>query len=179
MLARRICGCLASASIIVQDCRRRSPLAACSRVVRRATHLGPDDSMHAGLPPSNDSRSARIVVTKIRLELGSAVVDFDNAQCGVTKALVGRGGEFALIGAFLDRAAAGGEALLLFGEPGAGMTALLDATAAAASEAGVRVLRAAGVEFEADMAFSVLHQVLIPLQEEFSQLSDTNRAALN
>ena len=42
--------------------------------------------MHAGLPPSNDSRSARIVVTKIRLELGSAVVDFDNAQCGVTKA---------------------------------------------------------------------------------------------
>ncbi|MDT7715786.1 MAG: hypothetical protein QOH09_1778 [Pseudonocardiales bacterium] len=107
------------------------------------------------------------------------MVDFDNAQCGVTKALVGRGGEFALIGAFLDRAAAGGEALLLCGEPGAGKTALLDATAAAASEAGVRVLRAAGVEFEADMAFSVLHQVLIPLQEEFSQLSDTHRAALN
>ncbi|WP_325695267.1 AAA family ATPase, partial [Pseudonocardia sp.] len=109
-----------------------------------------------------------------------AVVNIDDARSGATKTLIGRGRELALIGAFLDRAAAGGEALLLFGEAGAGKTALLDAAGrAAASEAGTRVLRAAGVEFEADMAYSALHQVLDPLQEELSQLSDTHRAALN
>ena len=104
------------------------------------------------------------------------MVNFHSARSGATKTLVGRGRELALIGAFLDRAATAGEALLLCGEAGAGKTALLDA---AASEPGTRVLRAAGVEFEADMAYSALHQVLIPLHEELSQLSDTHRAALN
>jgi DNA replication protein DnaC len=120
--------------------------------------------------PRHMTRGARIVTSNIRSKLGPDVVDFDNAHSGVTKALIGRGGDLASIGAFLDRATAGGEALLLCGEPGAGKTALLDAAAAAASGAGARVLRAAGVEFEADLAFSVLHQVLTPLQEEFSQL---------
>ena len=47
----------------------------------------------------------------------------------MTKALVGRSSEIALIGAFLDRASADGEALLLSGEPGVGKTALLNAAA--------------------------------------------------
>ena len=92
---------------------------------------------------------------------------------------MGRGGELALIGAFVERACTGGDTLLLFGEPGAGKTALLDAAAGAASDAGTLVLRAAGVEFEADLPFSGLHQVLLPLLDEFGQLSAAHRDALN
>src|SRR5271169_3465166 len=98
---------------------------------------------------------------------------------GVAEVLVGRSGELALIGAFAGRACTGGDTLLLFGEPGAGKTALLDAAAGAASDAGTLVLRAAGVEFEADLAFSGLHQVLLPLLDEFGQLSAAHRDALN
>ena len=97
----------------------------------------------------------------------------------MTKALVGRSGELALIGAFLDRAGTHGEALMLSGEPGVGKTALLEAAADVASQAGTRVLRAAGVEFEAGMMFSGLHQALLPVYEEFPQLSAAHRDALN
>jgi transcriptional regulator with AAA-type ATPase domain len=45
------------------------------------------------------------------------------------EALVGRDRELELIRSFLDRAAVDGEALLLWGEPGVGKTALLDAAA--------------------------------------------------
>ena len=92
---------------------------------------------------------------------------------------MGRGGELALIGAFIEQACTGGDTLLLFGEPGAGKTALLDAAAGTASDAGTLVLRAAGVEFEADLPFSGLHQVLLPLLDEFGQLSAAHRDALN
>ena len=93
--------------------------------------------------------------------------------------LVGRSGELALVSAFVERARTGGEALLLFGEPGAGKTVLLDSAAEAADEAGTWVLRAAGVEFEADLTYSGLHQVLLPLLGEFRQLSAAHRDALN
>jgi hypothetical protein len=63
--------------------------------------------------------------------------------------LVGRGGGYALIGALLDRAAAGG-ALPLRGEPGADRTVLLDAAADGASVAGSWVLRAGGARELAD-----------------------------
>ena len=92
---------------------------------------------------------------------------------------MGRGGELTLIGAFIEQACTGGDTLLLFGEPGAGKTALLDAAAGTASDAGTLVLRAAGVEFEADLPFSGLHQVLLPLLDEFGQLSAAHRDALN
>jgi chromosomal replication initiation ATPase DnaA len=54
----------------------------------------------------------------------------------VAEILVGRGDELALIGAFAQRVSADGEALLLFGEPGAGKTALLDAAGDMATQAG-------------------------------------------
>ena len=137
--------------------------------------------MHARRPPSDDSSSAGVSCQLGYLQsLGPAALgDVDYPQAGMAKALVGRGGELALIGAFLDRAGTDGEALLLSGEPGVGKTALLNAAADAASEAGTRVLRAAGVEFEADMPFSGLHQALLAVSEEFAQLSATHRDALN
>ncbi|HTT55458.1 MAG TPA: AAA family ATPase [Streptosporangiaceae bacterium] len=93
--------------------------------------------------------------------------------------LLGRDRDLALIEALLAGTAGLPGALLVLGEPGVGKTALLDAAATAAAVAGVRVVRAAGVEFEADLPFSGLHQLLLPLHEEFSGLARGHRYALN
>lgn len=101
------------------------------------------------------------------------------ANGGAAKFLIGRAQELELLESFLDRAATRGEALVLLGEPGVGKTELLNSAAVAASEAGARVLRAAGVEFEADVGFSGLHEALTPLFAEFAQLDPAHRDALN
>jgi DNA-binding CsgD family transcriptional regulator len=94
-------------------------------------------------------------------------------------ALIGRDKELEILARFLEQAAAEGGAFLLVGEPGAGKTALLDAAADAAEEAGTEVLRAAGVQFEADLTYSGLHQVLLPVFGQFERLSAAHRDALN
>ncbi|MER7742543.1 AAA family ATPase [Streptomyces sp. NPDC096538] len=71
-----------------------------------------------------------------------------------------------------------GSALLLSGEDGVGKTEFLKAVAHSASEAGTRVLRAGGVQFEADVSYSALHQVLLPLAPFFSDLNSTRREAI-
>ncbi|ROS44534.1 LuxR C-terminal-related transcriptional regulator [Amycolatopsis thermoflava] len=74
-----------------------------------------------------------------------------------TDGLVGRERERAA----LERALSGVHSFAVVrGEPGAGKSTLLDAAAAAA---GVRVLRAAGVEAESQLPFAGLHQLLLPL----------------
>jgi DNA-binding CsgD family transcriptional regulator len=93
--------------------------------------------------------------------------------------LFGRSRDLALVNGLLDRTRTDGEALVLFGEPGVGKSVLLDAAASWAAAAGTRVLRATGVEFEADIAFAALHQVLLPLFADFDQLSAVHRDALN
>jgi len=93
-------------------------------------------------------------------------------------ALAGRDGDLRIIRAFLDRVSVGGAALLMTGDPGVGKSALLDAAHEMAMIAGVRVLRAAGVQFEADVSFSGLNQVLLPLGQELVQLSTTHENAL-
>src|SRR5215469_2467688 len=108
-----------------------------------------------------------------------ASLGVDIPQSAEAGALVGRSAELSLLGAFADRARTDGAALLLRGEPGVGKTALLHAAADAASTAGAQVLRVAGVQFEADMAFSALHQALYPLHDEFEKLSAVHRDALN
>ena len=77
--------------------------------------------------------------------------------------LVGRQDEIELIGTFVGSAVKHGGALLLPGDPGVGKSVLLDAAAARAQAAGARVLRAAGAQFEADVSFSTLSQLLQPL----------------
>ena len=92
----------------------------------------------------------------------------------------GRDKELLLIGEFLDRAARGGDAMLVTGEPGVGKTVLLDVAAERATARGIQVLRASGVEFEADIPFAGLHQLLWPLVEVFEHLlCDSHRGALN
>nr|WP_203589879.1 AAA family ATPase [Streptomyces sp. SID13031] len=92
--------------------------------------------------------------------------------------MFGRDAELAQLDAFIGTAAADGAGLLLTGDPGVGKSVLLDAIAASATGAGARVIRAAGVEFEAEMSFAGLHQVIHPLVEELGRLGAGHRRAL-
>ncbi len=103
----------------------------------------------------------------------------DSPQRGGVRGLVGRDDELELILAFLDRSRVSGDALLLLGEPGVGKTVLLDAAAEAALAAGGVVVRAGGVEFEADVPYAGLHQLLLPLHNQFAALGAPHRDALN
>ena len=94
-------------------------------------------------------------------------------------ALVGRTTEVAVIRSFLSRAADNGGTLLVFGEPGAGKTYLLDTAAELASASGTIVLRAQGVQFEANVAFGGLNQILLPILPHMAKLKKAHRAALN
>jgi DNA-binding CsgD family transcriptional regulator len=110
----------------------------------------------------------------------AAAASFDDRPDGLSMdVLVGRDVELGSIARFLDRAARDGDSLLLFGEPGVGKTVLVGAAAELAAAAGSRVLRAGGVEFEADVAYAGLHQLLLPLHEEITYLDVAHRDALN
>jgi DNA-binding CsgD family transcriptional regulator len=91
--------------------------------------------------------------------------------------LVGRTAELARIDALLEDARAGrGAVLVLTGEPGVGKSALLRAAAERAS--GLRVLRATGIEYEAELPFSGLHELLHPVLPLVEDLPGPQSAAL-
>ena len=92
--------------------------------------------------------------------------------------LFGRDEALELLRGFVVSSSSDGDALLLSGAPGVGKTVLLDAVAAHAADGGVRVLRGAGAEFEADLSFAGLNQVLYPLVEDIEVLSPPHREAL-
>ena len=90
----------------------------------------------------------------------------------------GRDKELEQLDAFIEAAAVSGGGLLLTGDAGVGKSVLLDAAMARATATGARVVRAAGVEFEAGMSFAGLHQVVHPLAEDLRRLGDRYRRAL-
>ncbi|MEV7802191.1 LuxR family transcriptional regulator [Microbispora sp. NPDC088329] len=92
--------------------------------------------------------------------------------------LVGRDHELAELATFLDTAGTDGAAILLTGDPGVGKTALLDATAELAVAKGTRVIRGSGVEYETDIGFAGLHQLVIPLSRELGRLPPPMREAV-
>ncbi|MFG2115801.1 ATP-binding protein [Streptomyces sp. NPDC048718] len=96
---------------------------------------------------------------------------------GATR-LVGRTEDLSFIRSFLHDSVVQGAALLLTGEAGVGKTAVLDALAADSARRGVRVLRARGVQFEADISYAGLNQLLVPLFDEFGILDAGHRDAL-
>ncbi len=73
--------------------------------------------------------------------------------------------------------AGGGGALVVRGDPGIGKTTLLDALAERAGD-GVTVLRARGVETEAELAFAALSDLLGPLADRLDALPAAQAAAL-
>jgi DNA-binding CsgD family transcriptional regulator len=93
--------------------------------------------------------------------------------------LYGREDEQAAIGSLL-RAAAGRRSgvLVLRGEPGIGKTALLDDAAESAAAAGFRVIRASGVEYEAELPFAGLTLLLGPALDRLPALPGPQRRSL-
>ena len=91
--------------------------------------------------------------------------------------LRGRGVECARLDDVIGAVRAGeSRMLVLRGEAGVGKTALLDY--AAESAADMRLLRAAGVESEMELAFASLHQLCAPLLEAVERLPPPQRNAL-
>ena len=92
-------------------------------------------------------------------------------------ALVGRERECSAIDGALERAL-GGEAgaLVVRGQPGIGKSTLLEYATAAASE--MTVLRATGVEAEADIAFAGLYGLVRPVLDKLDELPGTQRGVL-
>ena len=93
--------------------------------------------------------------------------------------LIGREPENRRLRAFVGRIAEGtGDALLLSGDPGVGKTSLLDFTAALATDSGIRLLRATGSQYEADISYAALHQLLHQWFDELPRLNPLHAEAL-
>ncbi|MFJ6774569.1 AAA family ATPase, partial [Kitasatospora sp. NPDC091257] len=92
--------------------------------------------------------------------------------------LYGRESEQAAVDGLLDAARAGRSGVLLFrGEAGIGKTALLDDAVARAGES-FRVIRAAGVEYEAELPYAGLSLLLAPGLDRLDALPGPQRRAL-
>lgn len=92
--------------------------------------------------------------------------------------LVGRDRECALVDRLRERALAGtAGVLVLLGEAGIGKTALLDYAAERAE--GMSVVRAVGVESEAQLEFSALFDVCRPLLGRIGELPERQQEALS
>ncbi|WP_206665896.1 ATP-binding protein [Pedococcus bigeumensis] len=94
------------------------------------------------------------------------------------RTLVGRPGELETLWSFLADAANRAGSLLISGEPGVGKTALLGAAAARAEDLGYQVVRAGGAEFEVDVSFATLNQILGPFLGMMPQLEPEHWEAL-
>src|SRR5512132_3287682 len=91
--------------------------------------------------------------------------------------IVGRADELSRIDHVLQQAREGrSECLVLRGDPGIGKTSLLDAASERASD--FRVLRAGGVELEAELPYSGLLQLLRPIAALVDRLPEPQAAAL-
>src|ERR1700751_5683037 len=91
--------------------------------------------------------------------------------------LLGRQRERQALDSLMEDLRAGrGGALVVRGQGGVGKSALLEYGAGAAPD--MRVVRAAGVESEMELAFAGLHQLCAPLLDRLERLPAPQRAAL-
>ena len=91
--------------------------------------------------------------------------------------LTGRRRECDVLDGLIAAVRAGeSRALVVRGEPGVGKTALLEYMVEQAS--GCRVVRAAGVQSEMELAFAGLHQLVAPMLDHLERLPDPQRDAL-
>src|ERR1700735_1777280 len=96
---------------------------------------------------------------------------------GRASGLTDRRAECGVLDQLISAVRAGGSRVLVVrGEPGVGKSALLDYLAGRA--AGCRVVRAAGVESEMELAFAGLHQLLAPVLDRAEALPVPQRDAL-
>ena len=98
---------------------------------------------------------------------------------GPAAGLTGRLSERGVLDRFVVGVRAGeSQALVVRGEPGVGKTVLLDYLAGRATRSGCRVVRAAGVQSEMELAFAGLHQLCAPMLEHAESLPEPQREAL-
>jgi DNA-binding CsgD family transcriptional regulator len=91
--------------------------------------------------------------------------------------LTGRRAECGVLGRLVASVRAGeSRALVVYGEPGVGKTALLEYLAGQAS--GCRVVRAVGIQSEMELAFAALHQLCTPMLDRLDRLPAPQRDAL-
>ena len=117
--------------------------------------------------------------TDERLRQGVTVMPARQWSGLYSPSLYGRDAEVAILDQFVNRIPDRGGALVLCGDPGIGKTALLSVASAAASSQGMSVLRAAGTQSEAGLAFAGLEQLLRPVLEGLDRLPDPQRGALS
>ncbi|MFD1271141.1 AAA family ATPase [Streptomyces kaempferi] len=104
-------------------------------------------------------------------------VDWEHGAAGASRGFAGRRAECALFDRWQDAVKAGrGGALVVVGEPGIGKSALLDHMAWTA--VGFHVVRAAGVEAEAELPFGGLHQVCAPFLATLEHMPGPQQDAL-
>src|ERR687896_589 len=89
-----------------------------------------------------------------------------------------REGELAQLERLIDGLPERGSALLVRGEAGIGKSTLLAAASQRAEAAGMRVLRASGVQSEARLPFAGLHQLVLPVLGRAEHLPAPQRTAL-
>src|SRR5271154_5234013 len=101
----------------------------------------------------------------------------DSGRRGGASGLTARRGDRGVLDQLINAVRAGGSrVLVVHGEPGVGKSALLEYLAGRA--AGCRVVRAAGVESEMELAFAGLHQLLAPVLDRLEGLPGPQREAL-
>jgi len=94
--------------------------------------------------------------------------------------LIGRERECASLDQLVAEVQGGqSQALLAHGEAGVGKTVLLDYLAGQGTDAACRVLTAAGVESEMELAFAGLHELCWPLRDHMGCLPGPQRDALS
>jgi DNA-binding CsgD family transcriptional regulator len=128
--------------------------------------------LHRGLSSTKMSKTQATVWTPTRNSVD------ERPRMTPTASLIGRETDIAALESFVAQAAAHGGALVLFGEPGSGKSALLDVAGQRAEKDGLRTIRATGVEFEAAISYSALNQCFLPLRDDLELLSDGHRSAL-
>jgi predicted ATPase len=92
--------------------------------------------------------------------------------------LVGRERELGVVDDLVDRVRDRGGTLVIRGQAGIGKSALLAAANRRAAERGMLVLTATGVQSEARLPFSGLHQLLRPVIAGAKGLPAPQRVAL-
>ncbi|PZG24133.1 LuxR family transcriptional regulator [Micromonospora craterilacus] len=95
-----------------------------------------------------------------------------------TSKLFGRHAEVEQLSDFVTGVRNRGDAWLIRGEPGVGKSSLIAAAADLAVAAQMRLLRASGSEFEADVSYSCLNQLLLPVHADLERLPPGPREAL-
>ncbi|MEU7458282.1 AAA family ATPase [Streptosporangium roseum] len=93
--------------------------------------------------------------------------------------LFGRDTELGQLSDFLASVSRSGGSRLISGEAGVGKSALMSCAAELAVLSGMRVLRASGSEFEAEVSYASLNQLLLPIHDDLERLPPGPREALS